>query len=137
MSVVSRGYARVPDRVTTCSCRPGLRPGSGPRDDVLEPACEHRAGQPGHVLLARADLVEQPRQRARATRRFEAPRVRRHLAPPGSGGAQAAHAAGMRVAAIRGLGYDGASGYADVVVDRLDPDSLELMLALGEGQEGG
>jgi HAD superfamily hydrolase (TIGR01509 family) len=48
-----------------------------------------------------------------------------------TGGAQAASAAGMRVAAIRWLGYDPASGYADVVVDRLDRPALELMLGIG------
>lgn len=31
---------------------------------------------------------------------------------------------------IRGLGYDPASGYADVVVDRLDRTALELMLGI-------
>jgi hypothetical protein len=36
----------------------------------------------------------------------------------------------MRVAAIRGLGYDPASGYADVVVDGLDRTALELMLGI-------
>jgi len=48
-----------------------------------------------------------------------------------TGGAQAARAAGMRVAAIRGMGYDPASGYADIVIDRLDPAALDLMLAIG------
>ncbi len=48
-----------------------------------------------------------------------------------TGGAQAARAAGMRVAAIRGLGYDPASGHADLVIDRLDLTSLEVLLALG------
>jgi beta-phosphoglucomutase-like phosphatase (HAD superfamily) len=47
-----------------------------------------------------------------------------------TGGAQGASAAGMRVAAIRGLGYDPASGYADVVVDGLDRTALELMLGI-------
>ena len=48
-----------------------------------------------------------------------------------TGGAQAALAAGMRVAAIRGLGYDPASGYADVVIERLDLRALELILGTG------
>ena len=50
-------------------------------------------------------------------------------------GARAARAAGMRVAAIRGLGYDPASGYADVVVERLDRAALSQMLALGSTEE--
>ncbi len=50
-----------------------------------------------------------------------------------TGGAQAARVAGMRVAAIRGMGYDPASGYADVVVERLDLMSLSQMLSLGSG----
>lgn len=50
-------------------------------------------------------------------------------------GAHAARAAGMRVAAIRGLGYDPASGYADVVVERLDRAALSQMLALGSTEE--
>ena len=41
----------------------------------------------------------------------------------------------MRVAAIRGLGYDPASGYADVVVERLDRAALSQMLALGSTEE--
>lgn len=48
-----------------------------------------------------------------------------------TGGAQAARAAGMLVAALRGPGYDQASGAADLVIERLDPISLEQMLALG------
>jgi HAD superfamily hydrolase (TIGR01509 family) len=48
-----------------------------------------------------------------------------------TGGAEAARAAGMRVAAIRGPGYDASSGYADVVIDRLDPAALELILGRG------
>jgi beta-phosphoglucomutase-like phosphatase (HAD superfamily) len=48
-----------------------------------------------------------------------------------TGGARAAWAAGMRVAAIRGLGYDLESGYADIVIDRLDPVALDLILAIG------
>jgi beta-phosphoglucomutase len=48
-----------------------------------------------------------------------------------TGGARAARAAGMRVAAIRGLGYDLESGYADIVIDRLDPVALDLILAIG------
>jgi len=48
-----------------------------------------------------------------------------------TGGAQAARAAGMRVAAIRGPGYDADSGHADLVIERLDPESLRLLLALG------
>jgi HAD superfamily hydrolase (TIGR01509 family) len=47
-----------------------------------------------------------------------------------TGGASAARAAGMRVAALRGLGYDPASGHADVIIDRLDPEALELILGL-------
>jgi beta-phosphoglucomutase len=46
-------------------------------------------------------------------------------------GARAALAAGMRVAAIRGPGYDPESGVAALIVDRLDPGALEQMLALG------
>jgi beta-phosphoglucomutase len=45
-------------------------------------------------------------------------------------GAQAARAAGMRVAAIRGLGYDPSSGYADMIIDRLAPEALEPILAV-------
>jgi beta-phosphoglucomutase-like phosphatase (HAD superfamily) len=45
-------------------------------------------------------------------------------------GALAARAAGMRVAAIRGLGYDETSGYADLLIDRLDLAALEQILAL-------
>jgi HAD superfamily hydrolase (TIGR01509 family) len=45
-------------------------------------------------------------------------------------GAEAARAAGMRVAAIRGLGYDPASGLADIVIDRLDPEALDRILTL-------
>jgi beta-phosphoglucomutase len=44
-------------------------------------------------------------------------------------GARAAKAAGMRVAALRGPGYDPASGYADVVIERLDRAALEVLLA--------
>jgi HAD superfamily hydrolase (TIGR01509 family) len=47
-------------------------------------------------------------------------------------GARAARAAGMRVAAMRGPGYDEASGHADVIVDRLDPAALATMLSLGD-----
>ena len=43
-------------------------------------------------------------------------------------GARAARAAGMRVAAIRGLGYDPASGHADVIIDRLEPAALQHLL---------
>ena len=50
-------------------------------------------------------------------------------------GAQAARAAGMRVAAIRGLGYDPTSGYADVVVERLDRAALAQILAIGSMEE--
>jgi beta-phosphoglucomutase len=46
-------------------------------------------------------------------------------------GAQAAKAAGMRVAALRGLGYDPASGYADMVIERLDRATLDVLLARG------
>jgi len=38
-----------------------------------------------------------------------------------------------RVAAIRGLGYEPASGIADVLIDRLDTAALEQILALGRG----
>ncbi len=48
-----------------------------------------------------------------------------------TGGAQAARATGMRVAAIRGPGYDSASGHAELLIEKLDPTSLELLLALG------
>lgn len=54
-----------------------------------------------------------------------------------TGGAQAARAAGMRVAAIRGLGYDADSGYADLVIEKLDLPSLELLLALGSTEDAG
>lgn len=47
-----------------------------------------------------------------------------------TGGARAARAAGMRVAAIRGLGYDEASGHADVIIDRLDAAALNTILDL-------
>lgn len=50
-------------------------------------------------------------------------------------GAQAARAAGMRVAAIRGIGYDEGSGYADLVIERLDRGALAQMLVLGSGGE--
>jgi beta-phosphoglucomutase len=48
-----------------------------------------------------------------------------------TGGASAARAAGMRVAAIRGLGYDASSGYADVIIDRLEPAALDAVLGVG------
>ncbi len=48
-----------------------------------------------------------------------------------TGGAQAARAAGMRVAAINGPGYDPASGHADLIIERLDVAALELMLGSG------
>jgi beta-phosphoglucomutase-like phosphatase (HAD superfamily) len=41
-----------------------------------------------------------------------------------TGGARAACEAGMRVVAIRGLGYDPSSGYADMIIDRLEPQVL-------------
>jgi beta-phosphoglucomutase len=47
-----------------------------------------------------------------------------------TGGASAARAAGMRVAALRGPGYDPASGHANVVIDRLDPAALEAIMGL-------
>jgi beta-phosphoglucomutase len=50
-----------------------------------------------------------------------------------TGGAQAARAAGMHVAAIRGAAYDESSGLAELVIERLDPSALELMLEIGEG----
>jgi beta-phosphoglucomutase len=53
-----------------------------------------------------------------------------------TGGAQAARAAEMWVAAIRGLGYEPASGYADILIERLDRASLERMLALGSEGRG-
>jgi beta-phosphoglucomutase-like phosphatase (HAD superfamily) len=46
-------------------------------------------------------------------------------------GAEAARAAGMHVAAIRGLGYDPASQLAEMIIERLDVAALEQMLALG------
>jgi beta-phosphoglucomutase len=46
-------------------------------------------------------------------------------------GALAARAAGMRVAAIRGLAFDPTSTHADLVIERLDRDALDEMLALG------
>jgi beta-phosphoglucomutase len=54
-----------------------------------------------------------------------------------TGGAQAARAAGMRVAAIRGPGYDSASGYADLLIEKLDRTSLDLLLALGSTEKAG
>jgi beta-phosphoglucomutase len=45
-------------------------------------------------------------------------------------GVKAARAAGMRVAAIRGLGYDAASGYADAIIDGLEPRALEAILTI-------
>jgi HAD superfamily hydrolase (TIGR01509 family) len=45
-----------------------------------------------------------------------------------TGGARAARAAGMRVAALRGPGYDPASGLADVVINRLDPKALNAIM---------
>jgi hypothetical protein len=36
----------------------------------------------------------------------------------------------MRVAAIRGLGCDPASGHVEVVIDRLDPATLEAIMDL-------
>jgi beta-phosphoglucomutase len=47
-----------------------------------------------------------------------------------TGGASAARAAGMRVAAIRGLGYDPVSGHADLIIDRLDLPALEAIMDL-------
>jgi beta-phosphoglucomutase-like phosphatase (HAD superfamily) len=49
-----------------------------------------------------------------------------------TGGAGAARAAGMRVAAIRGVGYDPTSGCADVIIDRLEPAALETILTIPE-----
>ena len=46
-------------------------------------------------------------------------------------GALAACAAGMRVAAIRGPAFDQSSGHADIVIERLDRNALEQMLAVG------
>ncbi|MHB8692625.1 MAG: HAD family hydrolase [Solirubrobacteraceae bacterium] len=43
-------------------------------------------------------------------------------------GARAARAAGLRVVAIRGPGYDLASGQADAIIDRLEPEALQLIL---------
>ena len=45
-------------------------------------------------------------------------------------GAEAARSAGMHVAAIRGLGYDPHSQFADIIIERLDVAALEQMLAL-------
>jgi hypothetical protein len=36
----------------------------------------------------------------------------------------------MRVAAVRGLGYDSSSGYAEVIIDRQAPEALEPILAV-------
>jgi beta-phosphoglucomutase len=47
-----------------------------------------------------------------------------------TGGALAAVAAGMRVAAIRGPGYDPASGHAELMIDRLDPAAFEAIMGL-------
>ena len=41
----------------------------------------------------------------------------------------------MRVAAIRGIGYDEGSGYADLVIERLDRGALAQMLVLGSRAE--
>jgi beta-phosphoglucomutase len=51
-------------------------------------------------------------------------------------GAQAAREAGMHVAAVRGPGYDEASGYAELVIERLEPGVLEAMLALAGPSAG-
>jgi beta-phosphoglucomutase len=51
-------------------------------------------------------------------------------------GARAAREAGMRVAAIRGPGYDPASGVAELVIERLDPDALGQLLAMGARRSG-
>jgi HAD superfamily hydrolase (TIGR01509 family) len=50
-------------------------------------------------------------------------------------GARAAHAAGMRVAAIRGLAYDESSGLADFVIERLDRSALEPIMSLPQLDE--
>ena len=50
-------------------------------------------------------------------------------------GALAARAAGMRVAAIRGLAFDPARAWADIVIERLDADALARILALGSRRE--
>jgi beta-phosphoglucomutase-like phosphatase (HAD superfamily) len=52
-----------------------------------------------------------------------------------TGGASAARAARMRVAAARGLGYDPASGYADVIINRLDPPAPEAILEISRRTE--
>lgn len=49
-------------------------------------------------------------------------------------GALAARAAGMRVVAIRGPGYDPDCGAADLIIDRLDVAALEAILGLGSGR---
>ncbi len=46
-------------------------------------------------------------------------------------GALAARAAGMRVTAIRGPAFDPVCEHADLVIERLDRDALDQMLALG------
>jgi beta-phosphoglucomutase len=48
-----------------------------------------------------------------------------------TGGALAARKAGMRVVAIRGPAFDEESGYADLVLDRLDADAFEQIMELG------
>jgi beta-phosphoglucomutase len=48
-----------------------------------------------------------------------------------TGGAFAARKAGMRVAAIRGPAFDEGSGYADLLLDRLDAAALEEIMKLG------
>lgn len=50
-------------------------------------------------------------------------------------GALAARAAGMRVAAISGVAFDPARGWADIVIERLDGDALARILALGSGRD--
>ncbi len=50
-----------------------------------------------------------------------------------TGGALGAREAGMRVAAIRGPAFDESSGYADLLLDRLDVAAFEQIMDLGRG----
>lgn len=50
-----------------------------------------------------------------------------------TGGALAAREAGMRVAAIRGPAFDEGSGYADLLLDRLDVAAFDKIMDLGRG----
>ena len=111
-----RELAALPDRdvFDLAIRRAGLPPEAGHRDALV------RARVEGYLAAVADDPPIEPQEVV--------------AVEDATGGAQAARAAGMRVAAIRGLGYDPASGYADVIIDRLDLPALELILALGTGQ---